>query len=87
MNFNFESIGLILLATFYSMGKPALVKYLQDLHDKSEHWYKAAIFTANAGLQEGAKAATKTATQLDDAALADIQDAIETSAKANGVSL
>jgi len=87
MNFNFESIGLMLLATFYSMGKPALQKYLQDLHDKSEHWYKAAIFTANAGLQEGAAAALKTATQLDDAAIADIQDAIATSAKANGITL
>lgn len=87
MNFNFESIGLMLLATFYSMGKPQLQKYLQDLHDKNEAWYKAAIFTANAGVQEGNKAAAKTATQLDDAALADIQDTLVTSAKANGITL
>lgn len=87
MNFNFESIGLMLLATFYSMGKPQLEKYLQDLHDKSEYWYKAAVFTANAAIKEGKKAALTTTTQLDDAALADIQDALATSAQANGITL
>lgn len=86
-NFNVESIGLMLLSTFYALGKPALEKYLDDLHTKSPSWYKAVLFVGIASVEEAAKLAANTNTQIDDTAVADIKDAIQTSANTNGITL
>lgn len=87
MNFSLETVGLLLLSSVYQMGKPQLVAYLQDLHDKDVNWYKAAIYTANAAALFAKTEAGKSSTQLDDAAVADIIDTLTTSASANGITL
>lgn len=87
MNFSLETVGMILISSFYGMGKPVILEFLQKQHDSRPEWYKAILAVANAALSEGAKAALKSATKLDDAAIADLQDAIQTSATANGITL
>lgn len=85
--FNLESLGSVLLASFFVSIKPKLVEILQEQFDRNVHEYKALLFLLNAGVERLKAVVDKTETKLDDAALADIQDVLQTSAAKNGITL
>lgn len=87
MNFSFDSLAVMVIGTLYSMGKPAIEKYFQDLYAVDKNLYAGVLNIAKYGCTKAAPLVKKTATQIDDAALADIEDAINTSATANGITL
>lgn len=87
MNFSLDSLAVMVITTFYTMGKPAVEKYLQDLYVIDKNLYAGILNIAKYGLTKAAPLVKATKTQIDDTALADIQDAIATSATANNISL
>lgn len=84
---NFDLIAGLVLSSLVAAGKPKAVELLQELYTKNAHDYKAAIFALNAGAEHLKSVTEKTATNLDDAALAAVQDILASSAAANGLSL
>ena len=84
---NFDLIAGLVLSSLVAAGKPKAIELLQELYTKNVHDYKAAIALLNAGAEHLKSAVEKTATSLDDNALAAVQDILASSATKNGLSL
>lgn len=84
---NFNLIAGLILSSLAAAGKPKALELLQNLHDKNEKDYKAAIYFANAALAKLSDAASKSETTIDDSAVNLAQDIIESSASKNGLAL
>lgn len=85
MDFNFI-VGLV-LSSLAAAGKPKAVELLQELYDKNDKDYKAAIYLLNAGLAKLSDVTAKTETKLDDQTVAILQDIVASSAEKNGLTL
>jgi len=81
----------LLAGTLQSVGESKLVEVLQQLHDKDKTAdktdYKSVIFGGYSFAVGISKLTDSTKTKIDDAIVASIKEAIETSAAANGVTL
>ena len=84
---NFDLIAGLVLSSLVAAGKPKAIELLQELHTKNAHDYKAVIFALNAGAEHLKEVTDKTATTLDDSALAAIQDILASSASQNGITI
>lgn len=84
---NFDLIAGLVLSSLAAAGKPKALELLQDLHDKNEKDYKAAIFLGDAALAKLKAVTDKSTTTIDDAIVADVQDILTSSASANGLSM
>lgn len=84
---NFDLIAGLVLSSLAAAGKPKALELLQSLHDKNVNDYKAAIFVGNAALAKLKTVTDKSTTTIDDALVADVQDIINSSASANGITL
>lgn len=87
MNFNLDLIGGILINALVTAEKTPVLAFLQSIHDKDVDEYNALIFAANYGLKKAAEFSTKSATQLDDEAVAAIKSILSESASENGITL
>lgn len=70
-----------------TVAESKLVEVLQHLHDTNPDAYKAAIHGGNALVKALKPITDGTATQLDDAVIDSLHNAIATSAAANGIEL
>jgi len=77
----------LLAGTLAEVGESKLVEVLQELHDKDQEDYKSVLYGGLSFVTGISKLTSKTKTKIDDALVAAIKDAIETSAKLNGVEL
>jgi len=81
----------LLAGSLAELGESKLVEVLQELHDKDESEGKSdyrSILLGGLSFVTGiSKLTTKTKTKIDDALVAAIKDAIETSAAANDIEL
>lgn len=77
----------LLSGTLASIGESKLVEALQLLHDKNRVAYEAAIKGGHAFAVAMEAITDSSKTKIDDAIVASIKEAIETSAAANGVEL
>lgn len=84
---NFDLIAGLVLSSLAAAGKPKALELLQNLHDKNEKDYKAAIYFGNAALAKLQSAAAKSETTIDDSAVSLAQDIIASSAQQNGLTL
>lgn len=73
--------------TIAEAGESKLVEVLQQLHDSDLESYKAAIYGGQALVSKLSPVVAGTGTEIDDAILQAISEAIETSAADNGIEL
>lgn len=83
MNLNF--LVELFSKTIADAGESKLKEVLQNLHDQNEAEYKAAIYGGHALVKRLRPLVEKSKTSIDDAVLGAIDDAINESAKANGI--
>ena len=77
----------LLLGSIEQLEESALIAILQNLHEKNLDQYKAAIYGGNALVKALLPLVTGTKTNVDDVILRGLQDAINQSAKDNGIDL
>jgi len=81
----------LLAGTLAEVGESKLVEVLQELHDKDttddKSDYKSVLLGGLSFVTGISKLTSKTKTKIDDALVGAIREAIETSAKLNGVEL
>lgn len=77
----------LLLGTIETLEESALIAILQTLHDKNLDQYKAAIYGGNALVKALQPLVKGSKTNIDDVILKGLQDAIEQSARNNGIDL
>ena len=81
----------LLSGTLATLGESKLEEVLQELHDNDKTEgktdYKSVVFGGQSFVTGISKLTTKTKTQIDDAIVSAISDAIQASAKQNGIGL
>ncbi len=77
----------MLAGTLASVGETKLVEVLQQLHDKDAVQYEAAIRGGHSLVLALLPVVVKTGTKIDDAIVNALDEAIKTSATANGIEL
>lgn len=87
MNPVIESLAIVLINSLYTMGKPAIATFFSGLHDKDKNLYAGTLNLAQYGVTLLRPKIAATENKIDDAFLDDVQDAITTSATANGITL
>lgn len=76
-----------LTGTIQTIGESKLESILQDLHDSNETDYKATIALGVAFFAKISPLVEKSKNKIDDAILGAMKDAVEKSAKLNGVDI
>jgi hypothetical protein len=83
---NFDVVGLIISALL-TVGTEPAVTFLQSIHDKNLKLYRAIVYSLDFLLTEGANAASKTETKIDDQLAVALRQVLNASASANSISL
>lgn len=87
MNFNLESLAIMVITALVASGEEKALGILQDFHDKDEKLYKASIFVGDWALGKLENVTDKTVTKIDDTLVKDATSIIAKSAAANGLTL
>ncbi len=82
-----ELLVAALAGTVEVVAETKLVEVLQSLHDKDKPKYLAAVHGLYAGCLALEPLVKESSNKIDDAVLNSLKEAVETSAKANGVEL
>ena len=82
-----ETLFNLFAGTVETVGESKLIEVLQSLHDTNLEQYKAAIFGGVALTKALAPLVEKSGTKVDDVFIKAISEALEQSAKNNGVEL
>lgn len=83
---NFGEILLALIGgALATIEQSKILPLLQDLHDSNLADYTAAVTGLHAGLKHLAPLAAKSSTKIDDLIIAGLNDAVNASAAANGI--
>jgi hypothetical protein len=84
---NLDFIVPLLISALKAAGKQPAVDFLQSFHDKNVKLYRLIIYGLDYGLSEGAIAAVKSKTNIDDEMVAALQEIVAASAAVNGITL
>jgi len=76
-----------LVPVFEEIGESKLVEVLQDFHDKNPEQYEVSIKAGHVFIQPLIEYVKKSKSKIDDGIVDAIHDAIDTSAKMNGIDL